>query len=138
MNALLQIGQTRHMHGQKRTIVAFGPKCEKHGCDTVVSLSRSRQQPMTLCPMCCSEYNTQASRDYRARHQYRDKNGLRKKKGNVAKGCKEGIHDRELEYLWNVIADRKIAEFWAARGMTEEDARIKFGCRIRWPKRRKA
>jgi len=99
-------------------VLAVREPCQVHGCATY-NINNGHQTLYNKCPACHrdSRRGVQRGRPRRDVISYR-----------CDHDTSEGFTDDDiLKYIWSAEADRKIDEFWQARGMTEDDARQKFG-----------
>ena len=105
------------------TILALREACPEHGCQRF-DLQSKHGRHFKICPQCWRS----KKREYARR--YREANKIDKTAYLDVSQPMDGIHEI-YRRLWSYKADQKIDEFWATRGMTDEDAKRKLAPRFR-------
>jgi hypothetical protein len=113
-------------------ILAIRENCPIHDCPRYDLLLPQGGRPIerrNLCPQCFREKANSYNEKHRAERREYARRYREHHKLHVPHYCCESTTEGFETYwrqCWSAKADRAIEEFWAKRGMTDEDAKIKF------------
>ena len=117
------IGTCASMYGWD--ILAIVENCPKHNCERFDLQTKSGTRKYAICPLCWRDDKKVYGRQFYRRYREKCVPGQR----HVASETTEGSDDPFHPHFWCAQYDANIEKFWAKWGMTDEDAKIKWGSR---------